>query len=87
MDEVTKDSDLQRRFGLKAFFESAGFAEFNEEVKSMLEGSDDSINNLQKAYVASDKASELNFLLGQKKAFQNILGVLDSLRAELEERE
>lgn len=87
MQEVVDDKDVQRKFGLKAFFESAGYVEFREEVVAMLDGANDGIENLQKVCVKADKVSELNFLLGNKKALQNILGVLDSLREELEEHE
>lgn len=86
MQEVVGDKDTQRKFGLKAFFESAGYVAFKEEVQAMLDGANDGIENLQRVCVKADKVSELNFLLGNKKALQSIFDVLDSLREELEER-
>lgn len=82
--EVNKD-ELQRKLGLKNFFDSVGYKEFSAELAEMYEYSSHEVNNMTSNPVDQKNLSKLNFQLGEKAGLVKVLNLLRNLKEELED--
>ena len=85
MLDTIVDPDVQRRLGLKSFFESHGYQVFKSELDDAVLGADDSIDCLSKNKIEFTQLGDLNFRLGVKTGLSRVLYILEALQDELRE--
>lgn len=83
-EAISKD-EFQKKLALRAFFDCAGFKEFKAELDIANDYACDTVEKLQASAVKMDDLSKLNFMLGEKSGFKQILQILKNLEEELED--
>jgi predicted glycosyl hydrolase (DUF1957 family) len=78
------DNEMQRRMAIDRLLRSEGFKYFMEELKNLMETNQADLDKMQKSVVSQQKLCELNFALGENKAYDRVNLVLLTFKEELE---